>query len=64
MIRAIVAVLIVGLYFSGRINGLTAIVLGVVAALLLATSIVGWCPLYVPLRISTRSDRPASTAKP
>jgi hypothetical protein len=29
------------------------IVLGILAAMLLFTAAIGWCPLYLPLRIST-----------
>ncbi|MGB3544075.1 YgaP family membrane protein [Rubrivirga sp.] len=47
---AVVAVL----YATGAIGGVTAIVLGVVALVLLATSVVGACPAYLPFRFSTR----------
>jgi hypothetical protein len=54
LIRAFVAILVGVLYFTGRINGVTAIVLGVIAVAFFATSLVGWCPLYAPFGISTR----------
>jgi hypothetical protein len=57
-IRALAAVLIAVLYFTDRITGLTAIILGVVAVAFFATSLIGWCPLYAPFRISTRGRRP------
>lgn len=53
LIRTLLAVLIVILYFTGQITGLAAIVLGIVAVIFLATSLIGFCPLYVPLKIST-----------
>ena len=56
LIRAIVALVIVVLYATGRISGTLAIVLGIVALAFLATSFIGWCPSYVPLGISTRKD--------
>jgi hypothetical protein len=57
IIRFVVAVLVAVLYFTGRISGVTAIILGVVAVAFLATSLVGWCPLYAPFGISTRGRR-------
>lgn len=56
LIRAIVALVIVVLYATGRISGTLAIVLGIIALAFLATSFIGWCPSYVPLGISTRKD--------
>jgi len=51
----IIAALIVGvLYFTGQITGTLAIVLGVLAIVFLGTSLIGFCPLYVPLKLSTR----------
>ena len=51
--RSLVALAIVGLYASGAIGGTAAILLGVLAAVLLLTSLVGWCPAYLPFGIST-----------
>jgi len=56
LIRAIVAVVIVVLYATGRISGTLAIVLGIVALAFLVTSFIGSCPSYVPFGISTRKD--------
>ncbi len=42
------------LYFTGQIGGATAIVLGALAVVFLATSTVGSCPLYLPFGLSTR----------
>lgn len=53
-IRLAIAVIIAVLYFTGTITGTLAIVLGIVGIVFLATSIIGWCPGYVPFRISTR----------
>jgi len=55
-IRIIVAILIGILYFTGKISGTLAIVLGIVAVLLLLTSFVGFCMLYRILGISTRKQ--------
>jgi small-conductance mechanosensitive channel len=52
-IRILLAIIIAVLYFTNQISGLAAIILGIVAIAFLITSIVGYCPLYVPLKIST-----------
>jgi len=54
IIRAIAAVIIGILYFSGVIGGTLGIVLLVIAGILLATSVVSFCPLYFPFKFSTR----------
>ncbi len=56
VIRAVIALAIGVLYLTGQISGTLAIVLGVVAVAFLVTSLVSWCPTYVPFRISTRKD--------
>lgn len=53
-IRLVAAVVIAVLYFTGQIAGTVAIVLGIVAVIFLVTSIVGWCPGYLPFGLSTR----------
>ena len=52
--RAAFAVLVAVLYFTNVISGTLAIILGVLAAVFLLTSIVGFCPLYLPFKISTK----------
>ena len=58
VIRAVVAVGIGVLYFTGRISGTVAIVLGVLAVVMLASSFISWCPGYAPLGWSTRKEIP------
>jgi len=53
LIRTLIAVVIAVLYFTRQISGTLAIVLGILAIIFLLTSAVGFCPLYVPFRIST-----------
>lgn len=57
IIRLSIVTIIAILYFAGQLSGTVAIVLGVVAAAFLVTSLVGWCPSYVPFGISTRKGR-------
>ena len=52
-IRIIVAGIITALYFTNVINGFFATFLIAVSGLFLFTSFISFCPLYVPLRIST-----------
>ncbi len=59
-IRTLVALIIAALFFRGVITGVLGIVLGILAIVFLATSLVGWCPLYLPLKIST--CKPAASA--
>ncbi|HTO77588.1 MAG TPA: DUF2892 domain-containing protein [Thermoanaerobaculia bacterium] len=53
-IRILAAVAIVVLYFTGRISGTLAIVLGAFAVIFLVTSSIAWCPGYAPFGFSTR----------
>jgi hypothetical protein len=52
-VRILVAVAIAILYFTGRISGGLAAVLGVVAVAFVLTSLVGRCPAYMPFGFST-----------
>jgi hypothetical protein len=57
-IRLAVVAIIVILYIAGQISGTAAIILGIIAVAFLVTSLIGWCPSYVPFGISTKkSDR-------
>ena len=54
IVRAIAAAVVAILFFTHVISGTTAIISGGLALILLATSLVGFCPLYLPFGISTR----------
>lgn len=54
IIRTALAVLVGVLWYSGQISGTVAIVLGIIAIVFLLTSVVSFCPLYAPFRISTK----------
>jgi len=67
VIRTVIALVIGALYFTGQLGGTVGIVLLVVAILLLATGLVGFCPGYLPFKISTRKGTaapPSGTAPP
>lgn len=54
VIRTLIALVIGWLYFTNRIAGTLGLVLFVIAVLFLVTSLVGFCPGYLPFKISTR----------
>jgi hypothetical protein len=54
IIRLLAAVVIGYLYATDVISGTVAVILSVVAVAFVLTSLIGWCPLYVPFKISTR----------
>lgn len=54
IIRTILAIVVAILYFTNQITGTAAIILGMIAVAFLLTSFIGFCPLYVPFRISTK----------
>ena len=54
VVRLIAAAVIAALYFTGQISGTLAIVLGIAAVIFLATSLIGWCPAYLPIKLSTK----------
>jgi hypothetical protein len=54
IIRIAFAVLVEVLYFANVISGTWAVILGILAVVLLVTSLVGTCPMYALLGISTQ----------
>ncbi|MCU0355226.1 MAG: DUF2892 domain-containing protein [Cytophagales bacterium] len=53
IIRLLMAVAVVILYFTGQISGLVAIILLIFAGVFVLTSFMGFCPLYAPFRFRT-----------
>lgn len=53
MIRILFAIVIAVLYFMDKISGTAAIILLVFAAIFIFTSVIKFCPLYYPFKIST-----------
>ena len=53
VIRILLAIVVIVLYINGNITGVAAIILGILAIVFIITSLMGFCPLYVPLKIST-----------
>lgn len=63
IIRIILAVVIVGLYFTHIISGVVAIVLLALAIIFVLTSFVSFCPLYYPFKFTTRKASPKDDKK-
>jgi uncharacterized membrane protein len=53
IIRVMLAALVAVLYFMNVISGTTAIILAVLAIVFVATSLMSFCPLYLPFGLST-----------
>ena len=51
--RVVIAFLFAHLYFSGIVSGGPGIVLLVLGGVFLLTSIVAFCPLYLPFKFSS-----------
>ncbi|TGL44231.1 YgaP family membrane protein [Leptospira perdikensis] len=54
IIRVVVGLVLGGLYLSGVVEGTTAIVLFVIGLVMIATSAIGFCPAYLPFKITTK----------
>ncbi len=55
IIRIMAAIAI--LYYLGLISGTVALILTIVAVIFILTSLVSFCPLYAPFRISTKKSK-------
>lgn len=62
-LRLAAAVVIAVLLVAGVLKGTLAIILALLAAIFVITTFVGFCPLYVPLGLSTREGRRRGRAK-
>ena len=59
LVRVLVAAVIAVLYFTNQITGTVALILGIVAVVFLLTRAIGFCPLYLPLKLSTIKKKDA-----
>jgi hypothetical protein len=53
LIRSIAAVIMAILYFTGVVPGTIGLILLVLAVVFVFTSVISFCPLYIPLGLST-----------
>ncbi|WP_129674545.1 DUF2892 domain-containing protein [Candidatus Chloroploca sp. Khr17] len=56
-IRVALAVVVGLLIVTGQISGWLAIILGILAVVFVATSVISFCPLYLPFGIRTGSRK-------
>ncbi|TAL50691.1 MAG: DUF2892 domain-containing protein [Chitinophagaceae bacterium] len=59
IIRILLAAVFAYLYFGGIVTGTWGLVLVVLGGVFVLTSLVGFCPLYVPFGISTCTAKKA-----
>ena len=57
VIRILIAALVIVLYFTHVISGTLAIILLIVAGLFILTSLLSFCPGYLPFGINTRKKK-------
>lgn len=53
IVRVVIALVIAALYFTNVISGTVGIVALVLGAVFLLTSVISFCPLYLPLGLNT-----------
>jgi len=56
VVRILATVVVLVLYFTSVISGTLAIILLILAGILVLTSVIGFCPLYLPFGLSTRKE--------
>jgi len=54
IIRLLITLVVVILLVAGVLKGTLAVILGIIAIIFFATSVIGFCPLYVIFGVSTR----------
>jgi hypothetical protein len=54
VVRLLVAVVVLILYFIHVISGTLALILLILSGIFIVTSFLGFCPLYLPFGLSTR----------
>lgn len=63
-IRVVIALVIATLFFTNVITGIWGIVLLALAAIMLVTSLVSFCPVYLPFGLNTLRKKAASGKQP
>ncbi|MBL7929198.1 MAG: DUF2892 domain-containing protein [Bacteroidia bacterium] len=53
IVRTILAIVMAALYFTGTVTGTLGMVMLILALVFVATSIIGFCPLYLLFGLST-----------
>jgi len=63
LVRIVLALAVAVLYFTNVISGTLAVILGILALIFVVTSLLGFCPLYLPFGWSTRCSRKEEPGK-
>jgi hypothetical protein len=53
VVRVLIAIVVIALYFAHVISGGLAIILLIFAGVFILTSLLGFCPLYIPFGLNT-----------
>jgi hypothetical protein len=53
IIRILIAAVVVVLYFTNVLSGTLAIILLILSGIFILTSLISFCPLYLPFGINT-----------
>lgn len=53
ILRVILAIVFATLYLTETVNGTAGMIMGILSIVFLLTSLVSFCPLYVPFGIRT-----------
>lgn len=61
IIRVILALIFSALYISGTVEGVLGMVLLGLGAIFILTSVVSFCPLYIPFGLSTCKTKESGT---
>lgn len=56
IVRVVVAVIFAALYLTGIVRGTIGVILLVLAVVFVLTSVVRFCPLYLPLGMNTNKS--------
>lgn len=54
IIRVILGIALLALYFTGTVTGVLGVIFIVLGAVALVTGVIGFCPLYMLLKIGTK----------
>jgi hypothetical protein len=57
IIRILFAVVVAVLFYTKTVEGTLALVLGILATIMVVTSLISFCPLYTPFGLSTRKKK-------
>lgn len=56
-LRVLIALVIAILYISSQMSGAAVVILGLLTVIFLITGFVGFCPLYLPLKLLTYREK-------